>query len=73
VGVAQSTPLRLREQKVARPLFTQIYQALYNQEYCCMLGIKRAIVERRPALGLRGKKQNHKTKHMDNLPGDASQ
>jgi NitT/TauT family transport system substrate-binding protein len=48
VGVAQPTPLLLREQKLARPLFTQTYQAPYNQEYCCVFGIKRAIVDNQP-------------------------
>ncbi len=48
VGAAQPVPLLLREQKVARPLFTQTYQAPYNQEDCCMLGIKRAIVQSQP-------------------------
>ena len=41
-------PLTLRQQKIARPLFTQAYQAPYNQVYCCMLGIKRAIVDGQP-------------------------
>jgi NitT/TauT family transport system substrate-binding protein len=33
--------------QVARPLFT-MYQAPYNQEYCCLFGIKREIVDRQP-------------------------
>lgn len=41
-------PLTLRLQKVARPMATQAYQAPYNQTYCCMLGIKRAIVDGQP-------------------------
>jgi NitT/TauT family transport system substrate-binding protein len=48
VGVSQPVPLLLREQKLARPLFTQTYQAPYNQEYCCVFGIKRAIVDGQP-------------------------
>src|SRR6266851_5050111 len=48
VGVSQPVPLVLREQKLARPLFTQTYQAPYNQEYCCVFGIKRAIVDGQP-------------------------
>jgi ABC-type nitrate/sulfonate/bicarbonate transport system substrate-binding protein len=48
VGVTEPDPLLLREQKLARPLFTQTYQAPYNQEYCCLFGIKRAIVENHP-------------------------
>lgn len=32
----------------ARSVFTQTYQAPYNQEYCCMLGIKRSIVDGQP-------------------------
>jgi NitT/TauT family transport system substrate-binding protein len=48
VGVTEPDPLLLREGKVARPLFTQTYQAPYNQEYCCMLGIKRTIVDTQP-------------------------
>ena len=48
VVVAQPRPLLLREQKLARPLFTQTYQAPYNQEYCCVFGIKRAIVDGQP-------------------------
>ncbi len=57
VGVTEPDPLMLREKKIARPLFTQTYQAPYNQEYCCMLGIKRAIVDSQPdkaALIVRG-------------------
>ncbi|MBI2468158.1 MAG: ABC transporter substrate-binding protein [Candidatus Rokubacteria bacterium] len=48
VGVTEPQPLLLRERKLARPVFTQTYQAPYNQEYCCMLGIKRAIVDSQP-------------------------
>lgn len=48
IGVTEPQPLMLRERKLARPVFTQTYQAPYNQEYCCMLGIKRAIVDRQP-------------------------
>ena len=48
VGVTEPQPLLLREQKLARSVFTQTYQAPYNQEYCCMLGIKRAIVDGQP-------------------------
>jgi ABC-type nitrate/sulfonate/bicarbonate transport system substrate-binding protein len=33
--------------QVARPLFT-MYQAPYNQEYCCLFVIKREIVDRQP-------------------------
>ena len=38
----------LRERKLARPLSTQTYQAPYNQEYCCLFAIKRAIVDSQP-------------------------
>src|SRR5712691_12756687 len=48
VGVTEPQPLLLREQKLARSVFTQTYQAPYNQEYCCLLGIKRAIVDGQP-------------------------
>lgn len=48
VGVTEPQPLMLRERNVARPLFTQTYQAPYNQEYCCLFGIKRAIVDSEP-------------------------
>ncbi len=41
-------PVVLRQQQIARPLFTQTYQAPYNQEYCCLFGIKREIVDRQP-------------------------
>jgi hypothetical protein len=34
VGVTEPQPLMLREQKLARSVFTQTYQAPYNQEYC---------------------------------------
>lgn len=57
VGVTEPQPLVLREKKIARPVFTQTFQAPYNQEYCCMLGIKRAIVDGQPeraALIVRG-------------------
>jgi NitT/TauT family transport system substrate-binding protein len=48
VGLTEPDPLILRERKLARPLFTQTYQAPYNQEYCCLLGIKREIVDKNP-------------------------
>ena len=48
VKVNEPTPLILREKKIARPLFSQTYQAPYNQEYCCVFGIKRAIVDGQP-------------------------
>jgi len=48
VGVTEPDPLLLREKKLARPVFTQTYQAPYNQEYCCLFGIKRAIVDAHP-------------------------
>ncbi len=48
VGVTEPQPLILRDKKIARPLFTQTYQAPYNQEYCCMFGIKRSIVDTQP-------------------------
>lgn len=48
VGVTEPDPLLLRERKIARPVFTQTYQAPYNQEYCCLFGIKRAIVDSQP-------------------------
>jgi ABC-type nitrate/sulfonate/bicarbonate transport system substrate-binding protein len=46
--IAEPNPLVLREQKLARPLFTQIYQDEHNQAYCCVFVIKRAIVDRQP-------------------------
>ena len=46
--VSEPAPLMLRDKKLARPLFTQTYQAPYNQEYCCLFGIKRAIVDSQP-------------------------
>ena len=48
VGVTEPQPLMLRERKLARSLFTQTYQAPYNQEYCCLLGIKKAVVDGQP-------------------------
>jgi NitT/TauT family transport system substrate-binding protein len=48
-AVAASEPMTLQweEQKLARPLFT-MNQAPYNQVYCCLLGIKKTIVESQP-------------------------
>ena len=46
--IGEPNSLMLREQKLARPLFTQIYQAEHNQEYCCVFIIKRAIVDSQP-------------------------
>jgi NitT/TauT family transport system substrate-binding protein len=46
--IDEPTPLMLREQKLARPLFTQIYQAEHNREYCCVFVIKRALVDSQP-------------------------
>jgi ABC-type nitrate/sulfonate/bicarbonate transport system substrate-binding protein len=34
VGVTEPQPRMLREQKLARSVFTQTYQAPYNQECC---------------------------------------
>ena len=48
VGLTDPQGLMLRERKLARPVFTQTYQAPYNQEYCCLFGIKRAIVDSQP-------------------------
>ena len=48
VGVTEPDPMLLRDKKLARPVFTQTYQAPYNQEYCCLFGIKRAIVDTQP-------------------------
>ena len=48
VGVTEPQQMMLREKKIARPLFTQTYQAPYNQEYCCLFGIKQEIVDRQP-------------------------
>jgi ABC-type nitrate/sulfonate/bicarbonate transport system substrate-binding protein len=48
VFLTEPSPLMLRQQQLARPLFTQTYQAPYNQEYCCMLGIRRSVVDRQP-------------------------
>ena len=48
VGVTEPQPLMLQDKKLARPLFSQTYQAPYNQEYCCLLGIRKAIVEQQP-------------------------
>ena len=48
VVVGEPQNLMLRERKVARALFTQTYQAPYNQEYCCLFGIKRSLVDGQP-------------------------
>ena len=48
VGVTEPQQFLLREKKVAKVLFSQTYQAPYNQEYCCLFGIKRDIVDRQP-------------------------
>lgn len=48
VVVPEPAPLGLRQQQLARPVVSQIYQAPYSQEYCCMLAIKRALVDREP-------------------------
>lgn len=48
VGVTEPQQFLLRERKVAKVLFSQTYQAPYNQEYCCLFGIKREIVDRQP-------------------------
>jgi NitT/TauT family transport system substrate-binding protein len=47
VGLGEPLTLLLESQKLARPLFT-MNQAPYNQVYCCLLGIKKAIVENQP-------------------------
>lgn len=57
VGVTEPQPMILRDRKVARPVFTQTYQAPYNQEYCCLFGIRRVVVDSQPekaALIVRG-------------------
>ena len=48
VVTSEPVPLLMRQQKLARPLFTQIYQPPGNQEYCCVLVIKRSVVDRQP-------------------------
>jgi NitT/TauT family transport system substrate-binding protein len=48
IGVTDPQGLMLREKNLARPLFTQTFQAPYNQEYCCLFGIKRSIVDTQP-------------------------
>jgi ABC-type nitrate/sulfonate/bicarbonate transport system substrate-binding protein len=48
VVVGEPQNMQMRDKKVGRPLFTQTYQAPYNQEYCCLFGIKRALVDREP-------------------------
>jgi NitT/TauT family transport system substrate-binding protein len=48
VGVTEPQQVILSEKKVAKTLFSQTYQAPYNQEYCCFFGIKREIVDRHP-------------------------
>jgi NitT/TauT family transport system substrate-binding protein len=48
VWTGEPGPVVLREQQIARPLFTMTYQAPYNQEYCCLFGVKREIVDRQP-------------------------
>jgi NitT/TauT family transport system substrate-binding protein len=48
IVVGEPQNLMLREKKLARPLFTQTYQAPYNQEYCCLFGIKRSLVDAQP-------------------------
>jgi NitT/TauT family transport system substrate-binding protein len=47
VHVNEPATLLLEEQKLARPLLT-MNQAPYNQVYCCLLAIKKTIVERQP-------------------------
>jgi NitT/TauT family transport system substrate-binding protein len=46
--VSEPAPTLMRQRKLARPLFTQIYQPPGNQEYCCVLAIKRSVVDRQP-------------------------
>jgi NitT/TauT family transport system substrate-binding protein len=48
VVVGEPQNMQMRDKKVGRSLFTQTYQAPYNQEYCCLFGIKRALVDREP-------------------------
>jgi NitT/TauT family transport system substrate-binding protein len=48
LGVTEPQQTILREKKIARVLFSQTYQAPYNQEYCCFFGIKREIVDHHP-------------------------
>ena len=48
VVVGEPQNMQMRDKKVGRSLFTQTYQAPYNQEYCCLFGIKRALVQREP-------------------------
>ena len=48
VVVGEPQNMMLRERKAGRALFTQTYQAPYNQEYCCLFGIKRSLVDRQP-------------------------
>jgi NitT/TauT family transport system substrate-binding protein len=47
VAVPEPTPLLLEAQQLARSLLT-MNQAPYNQVYCCLLGIKKTIVESQP-------------------------
>jgi ABC-type nitrate/sulfonate/bicarbonate transport system substrate-binding protein len=47
VAVQEPLTLLLEGQQLARPLLT-MNQAPYNQVYCCLLGIKKTIVERQP-------------------------
>ena len=48
VGVTEPQQFLLREKKVAKTLFSQTYSAPHNQEYCCLFGIRREIVDRQP-------------------------
>ncbi len=48
LGLTEPHPLMLSQRKLLRPVFSQTYQAPHNQEYCCLFGIKRAIVDRQP-------------------------
>jgi sulfonate transport system substrate-binding protein len=47
VVLGEPLTLLLEAQKLARPLFT-MNQAPYKQVYCCLLGIKKTIVENQP-------------------------
>ena len=48
LGLTEPHPLMLSQRKLVRPVFSQTYTAPLNQEYCCLFGIRRAIVDREP-------------------------
>lgn len=48
IGLTEPQPLMLTERKLLRPVISQTYQYPLNQEYCCLFGIKRSLVDSKP-------------------------